>query len=149
MHDRYDRAESGRQSRHIFCTRARNCKLRRVPKTAGQTGRRVMSERTTITRRSVLRGMGTAIALPWLESMLPSLVQAAPQADASGSNAGRPLRLAFLYVPNGVHMEDWTPNEEGENFALPSTLEPLAAFKNDLCVLTGLTQQKAFANGDG
>jgi hypothetical protein len=108
-----------------------------------------MSEYTTITRRSVLRGLGTAIALPWLEAMFPSLTQAAPQADASGITAGRPVRLAFLYVPNGVHMEDWTPKEEGENFALPSTLEPLAAFKNDLCVLTGLTQQKAFANGDG
>lgn len=110
-----------------------------------------MNRHSTITRRSVLQGLGTAIALPWLESMLPSLAQAAPQADASGSTttAGAPLRLAFLYVPNGVHMEDWTPKEEGENYALPSTLEPLAAFKNDLCVLTGLTQQKAFANGDG
>jgi hypothetical protein len=83
--------------------------------------------------------------------MLPSSAQAASEAAASGTiaTAGRPLRLAFLYVPNGVHMEDWTPNEEGEDFALPSTLESLAAFKNDLCVLTGLTQKKAFANGDG
>src|SRR5882724_10514120 len=106
-----------------------------------------MSERWTITRRTALQGLGTAIALPWLESMLPSPVQAAPEAAASGTvaTAGRPLRMAFLYVPNGVHMEDWTPQEEGENFALPSTLESLAAFKNDLCVLTGLTQKKAFA----
>jgi hypothetical protein len=95
--------------------------------------------------------LGTAIALPWLDSMLPGSVQAATQADASGINttAGRPLRMAFLYVPNGVHMEDWTPVAEGESFTLPSTLEPLAAFKSDLCVLTGLTQKKAFANGDG
>jgi hypothetical protein len=57
--------------------------------------------------------------------------------------------MAFVYVPNGVHMQDWTPQSEGENFELPSTLEPLAAFKNDLCVLSGLTQQKAEANGDG
>jgi hypothetical protein len=110
-----------------------------------------MSEHETINRRTALRGLGTAIALPWLESMLPSIAMAAPQTDSSGvsTTAVAPLRMAFLYVPNGVHMEDWTPKEEGENFTLPSTLESLAAYKNDLCVLTGLTQQKAFANGDG
>ncbi len=107
-------------------------------------------QHSTITRRTVLRGLGTAIALPWLESMLPMSCQTAARADGAGiAAAGAPLRLAVLYVPNGVHMEDWTPKEEGENYSLPSTLEPLAGFKNDLCVLTGLTQQRAFANGDG
>ncbi|MBI3860611.1 MAG: DUF1552 domain-containing protein [Planctomycetia bacterium] len=97
-----------------------------------------------ISRRTALRGLGTAVALPLLDVMpLPR----ATAAEAGAASA--PLRMAFVYVPNGVHMQDWTPKAEGENFELPSTLEPLGAFKNDLCVLTGLTQQKAFANGDG
>jgi len=96
-------------------------------------------------RRTALRGLGTAIALPLLDSMVPRAALAA----GAGEAARTPLRMAFLYVPNGIHMQDWTPAEEGENYVLPSTLEPLAAFKNDMCVLTGLTQKKAFANGDG
>ena len=109
-----------------------------------------MNQSGMITRRTALRGLGTALALPWLDSMLPSLARGAAEAGAGvAATTASPLRMAFLYVPNGVHMEDWTPTAEGDNFSLPSTLEPLAAFKNDLCVLTGLTQKKAFANGDG
>ena len=104
-----------------------------------------MSERWKITRRRALRGLGTAIALPMLEAMRPVLSLAGPSAAAPAA----PLRMAFVYVPNGVHMADWTPNESGENFALPSTLEALSPLKQDLCVLSGLTQQKAEANGDG
>jgi hypothetical protein len=99
-----------------------------------------------MTRRTALRGLGTAIALPLFDSMLPSLLAAAPGGAGAPSV---PLRLAFVYVPNGKSMADWTPASEGENFELPPTLQPLASVKNDLCVLTGLTQKKANANGDG
>ena len=99
-----------------------------------------------ISRRTALRGLGTAIALPLFDSMVRPLATATA---ADSVAAAGPLRMAFVYVPNGVHMQDWTPKTEGENFELPSTLEPLAPFKNDLCVLSGLTQRKAFANGDG
>jgi hypothetical protein len=57
--------------------------------------------------------------------------------------------MAFLYVPNGVMMEDWTPQAVGKDFALPSILEPLAAFRQDFLILSGLTLNKARANGDG
>jgi hypothetical protein len=96
-----------------------------------------------LSRRTVLRGLGTAIALPWLEAMAP----AAP-AVARGS-AKPPLRMAFLYVPNGVHMADWTPKEVGTSFTLPHILEPLAPVKDELLVLTGLAQRNAEALGDG
>jgi hypothetical protein len=59
------------------------------------------------------------------------------------------VRLAFLYVPNGVHMTDWTPNTVGAGFALPPVLEPLAEVKDDLLVLSGLTLDPARAHGDG
>ena len=51
--------------------------------------------------------------------------------------------MAFLYVPNGMHMEAWTPAEVGPLGSLPPTLEPLAAVKDELLVLTGLAQETA------
>lgn len=103
-----------------------------------------MSKSWQITRRTALKGLGTTLALPLLESMLPLQVLA-----GESSAAAAPLRMAFLYVPNGKHMQDWTPASEGTDYELPWILEPLAAHKSDFNVMTGLTQQKAFANGDG
>jgi Protein of unknown function (DUF1552) len=57
--------------------------------------------------------------------------------------------MAFLYVPNGVHMADWRPKEEGAGFTLPATLEPLKPFQQELMVLTGLAQHNSEALGDG
>lgn len=83
------------------------------------------------------------VALPMLES-IPSAV-ASPVASAGVS----PKRLAFFYVPNGVHMPDWTPAYDGALTDLPAILQPLAPFKRDMLVLTGLTHDKGRANGDG
>ena len=94
-----------------------------------------------ISRRTVLRGLGTALALPWLEAMAPLAKAAAPSA--------LPRRMAFFYVPNGVHMPDWTPTGTGPGFELPEILRPLAPIKDDLLVLSGLTQDGARAHGDG
>lgn len=95
----------------------------------------------TMTRRTALKGLGTAVALPWLES----LAWAAPAGPA-----GPPRRLAFFYVPNGVNMENWTPAGDGGPLGvLPDVLKPLTPFKDRLNVLTGLALDKARANGDG
>ncbi len=103
-----------------------------------------MTTRGRISRRTVLRGLGAAVALPWLEGMLPET------ALANGATAARaPRRMAFIYVPNGVIMENWTPRAEGTNFELPSILQPLAPYQQDMLVLSGLTCDKARANGDG
>ena len=59
------------------------------------------------------------------------------------------MRTAFLYVPNGVHMPDWTPRAIGASFELPAILEPLRGVKDDLLVLSGLTLNPASALGDG
>ena len=98
-----------------------------------------------LSRRAVLRGLGTAVALPWLEAMTPTFARG-PAAGAAGSG---PLRMAFFYVPNGVHMESWRPPAEGVLKDLPETLAPLAKFKDDLLVLSGLAQETGEAGPDG
>ncbi|MDB6148720.1 MAG: hypothetical protein JWQ44_168 [Chthoniobacter sp.] len=102
-----------------------------------------MNERLIIPRRTFLRGLGAAIALPMLDAMAVRALAA-----AAGSKAA-PVRMAFMFVPNGAHMPDWTPAAEGADFALPYILEPLQAHKNELLVLSGLTQDKGRANADG
>jgi len=105
-----------------------------------------MTKTGRISRRTVLRGLGTAMALPWLEAMGQTSALATP-AGPSGNPA--PLRMAFFYVPNGAHMADWTPKQVGTDFSLPLILEPLAPLKDDLVVLTGLAQRNGNALGDG
>lgn len=102
-----------------------------------------MKEKLSIHRRTFLKGMGAAIALPVLESFGPARVLAGATAPKS------PTRMAFLFVPNGMHMQSWTPETEGATFKLPHILEPFAPVQRDLLVLTGLTQDKGRANGDG
>ena len=101
-----------------------------------------MTNALQITRRTALQGLGVSVALPLLEIMQPGSVLAAPAVAA-------PRRMAFLYVPNGIHMADWTPKAVGSKFDLPATLKPLAPYRDQLMVLTGLTADKARPNGDG
>lgn len=98
----------------------------------------------SISRRTVLRGLGTALALPVLDVMSPTRLLSAAATDAPA-----PLRMGFFYVPNGMHMPDWTPSKEGKGFDLKPTLARLSDHKNDFNVLTGLTLDSAAAHGDG
>src|SRR5690349_13896610 len=95
-----------------------------------------------LNRRTFLRGLGVTMALPLLEAM-------APRAVAAAASAKAPVRMAFIYVPNGVNMREWTPSTTGSDFQLPYSLEPLKSHKNDLLVISGLAQDKGRANGDG
>ncbi len=103
-----------------------------------------MKRPTGYDRRAMLKGLGVAVSLPWLESLSFALRRAAAAEKSSAPN-----RMAFLYVPNGINMKDWTPEKEGSDFDLPSTLAPLADFRDRFMVLTGLTADKARPNGDG
>src|SRR5687767_12862505 len=105
-----------------------------------------MGNSIRITRRRMLQGVGVSLALPWLESLQSA---AAWGAVSDANPASRPVRMAFLTVPNGIHMQDWTPTTDGFGFKLPYTLEPLSNVQDDLLVLTGLTHDKGRANGDG
>ncbi|MCE9534778.1 MAG: DUF1552 domain-containing protein [Planctomycetes bacterium] len=98
-----------------------------------------------ISRRTILRGLGVSLSLPWLEAMGPLTAWAENAAPKSIA----PNRMAFLYVPNGVNMADWIPNKEGVEFELSPILAPLANVKDKLLVLTGLTADKARPHGDG
>ncbi|HRI44553.1 MAG TPA: DUF1552 domain-containing protein [Fimbriimonadaceae bacterium] len=95
-----------------------------------------------ISRRTVLRGLGTTISLPLLEGMLPlsALAQTAKV---------RPSRMAFVFVPNGIDMANWTPQGMGTALELSPILQPLEKVRGSLNVLTGLAQHNAFALGDG
>lgn len=97
-----------------------------------------------LSRRTLLRGLGVSIALPMLDSMVPAFAGAA---RVTGSKT--PCRIAFTYVPNGIIMKDWTPAVEGAAFDLPRILQPLSAFREDMLVLSGLTQNAGRALGDG
>jgi hypothetical protein len=96
-----------------------------------------------IPRRTFLRGIGTALALPLLDSMIPT------SALAQSVKKNSINRMAFLFVPNGINMADWTPGAEGANFELPYTLQPLKNVRKNMMVLTGLTQDHARAHKDG
>jgi hypothetical protein len=98
-----------------------------------------------ISRRRVLRGLGVAVSLPWLEAMGPL----SAWADQPSPAKAVPNRMAFVYVPNGKNMADWTPAAEGADFELPSILKPLDKVRDRLLVLTGLTADKARPHGDG
>jgi hypothetical protein len=98
---------------------------------------------SSIARRTFLKGFGTAVALPLLDAMLPARASAAPVAAKSLR------RMAFFSVPNGAHMQDWTPSDEGVDFKFPATLEPLTPHREYVTVLSGLTHDKARPNGDG
>src|SRR5882762_11710353 len=104
-----------------------------------------------ISRRTMLRGLGVAVGLPFLDAMAPGTVLNAAQAagTTAGGAAVAPTRMAFFFIPNGVNIPYWTPEKEGFDFGLTPTLEPLKAVKNDVTVLSGLTLNNARALGDG
>jgi hypothetical protein len=108
-----------------------------------------MDRQTSLTRRWFLRGTGMTLALPWLESLAAG--QAATAAGSPGQPAAMPLRMAFLYVPNGIHMPDWTPKNEGALGDLPPILKPLEAVKAELLLLSGLALDggRPYADGPG
>ena len=91
--------------------------------------------RMSLPRRTFLRGLGAAVALPFLDSMAPALTPLRLTAAA-------PVRrLGIVYVPNGVYMQHWTPVEDGRGFELPSTMQPLAAHRDRMLVLSGLSNK--------
>ena len=97
-----------------------------------------------ISRRRVLRGIGTAVTLPLLDGM----TSFTPGVHASTEDS-LPKRMAFIFVPNGIHMPNWTPEKNGTQFELPTTLKPLEPFRKHINILSGLTLDAGWAHGDG
>ena len=95
--------------------------------------------RKSLSRRTLLRGAGTAVALPFLDAMTPALTAA----------TARPVRMAFVYVPNGIDMRHWNPSYEGPLQELPRILKPMEPFKQDMTLLSNLTHNGGRALLDG
>ena len=96
-----------------------------------------------ISRRAVLRGLGTVVALPLLDAMVPALTAAA------NTPAKAVRRLAVIYHPNGVIYDKWLPKGAGADFEFSPTLAGLAPFRDQLTIITGLFSDQAEAIGDG
>ena len=95
--------------------------------------------KTYLPRRTFLRGIGAAVALPLLDGMIPALT-------ALSATAARPVRrLGVVYVPNGVFMGHWTPAGGATGFDFTPILEPLGPFRDDMLVLTGLSNKQGDA----
>lgn len=103
-----------------------------------------------ISRRMMLGGAGTLIALPWLEALAPKISR-----RAGAEPAASPLRALFYYTPCGIHMQAFTPKSEGPDYQLSKTLSPLVDpeamvdLKKDVLVITGLANAPAKPEGPG
>src|SRR5438128_10206372 len=95
----------------------------------------------SLSRRTVLRGMGATLALPLLDSMVPAL--------AGTAAAKAPVRLGFVFHPVGMIMKQWTPAIEGTAFDFTPTMKALEPFRERLVVLRGLAQVQGRALGHG
>src|SRR5690348_9264965 len=112
--------------------------------------------RMNLSRRRFLRGMGACVALPAFASLTrgSSVFAAAPAAGAAGGAAataasGAPLRMAFVYFPNGAIQPNWWPTGEGKEFELARTMKPLEPVKNAIQVMAGLDHKNATPGPDG
>ena len=90
-----------------------------------------------LSRRTMLRGIGATVALPLLDAMIPARTALAHTAGAPSP------KLAFVYFPHGAIMSKWTPAGEGKSFELAPLLEPLAPFKDQLTIVSGLENKHA------
>lgn len=93
----------------------------------------------SLSRRTMLRGLGTAMALPFLDAMSPALAAPSPA----------PMRFGFLYHANGVIQDQWNPTITGRDFTLPPILQPFAKVRNNVSVISGLAHLQADTFGDG
>ena len=100
----------------------------------------ISTNRWLLDRRLMLKGLGATLALPVLDAMRPLM--------AANGTGGYPVRMAMLYMPNGVRENRWTPEGTGNRFKLSPILSPLEKHREDILVLTGL-QNKASFSGDG
>ncbi len=97
--------------------------------------------RKQLNRRSLLRGLGVAVGLPFLDAMQPAM--------AAPAKTDKPVRMMFMYVPNGIDMPNWNPDYIGPLGELPRILKPLEPFRQDMLLLGNLTHNYGRALLDG
>ena len=97
---------------------------------------------TALPRRTFLRGLGAAIALPFLDAMSPAFA-------ATNRAVQTPCRLMFVYAPTGVIPKYWFPETTGTNFEFPRTVKPLEKFRDDVLFVSNLAHHNSLSLGDG
>lgn len=104
-----------------------------------------------LSRRSFLKGVGICLGLPAFESLLPSPLRAAGAAAPGPADTatGAPLRMAFVYFPNGARQDYWWPQATGAQFELPPTMQPLAPLRDSIQIVAGLDLHEADPGNDG
>ena len=104
----------------------------------------------SFSRRRFLRGLGVCMALPAFESLAPVKLMAAPATAAGATGKTAPVRMAFVYVPNGAIPSAWWPEGDGgTDFALSRTLQPLQNVRHELQIISGLEDRSADPGPDG
>jgi hypothetical protein len=98
--------------------------------------------RKSLARRTFLRGVGTALALPFLDAMMPAM-------GTTGSAAKPAIRLGFIYVPNGIIQKGWLPSKVGTGYEMASTMKALEPHRDQMVVLSNLAQNGGRALSDG
>jgi hypothetical protein len=99
--------------------------------------------KTSLPRRTFLRGLGTTLALPLLDAMVPAMA-------ATRDTPAKPaVRLGFVYVPNGIIQKAWLPSKVGAGYEFASTMKPLEPYRDKMLVLSNLMQNGGRALGDG
>jgi hypothetical protein len=102
-----------------------------------------------VSRRTVLKGLGATIALPFLEAMLPRQVYGAALKSTAAPLKAYPTRMAAVYLPNGVTLPEWKPALAGADYEFSRILQPLAAYRSEMLVISGLADRHGESNGDG
>jgi hypothetical protein len=112
---------------------------------------RFRDSRLVVDRRLFLKGVGVCLGLPVLESVLPAPLRAAtaPPPGPASTATGAPMRMAFVYFPNGANQENWWPTGTGESYTLGATMQPLAALRDKFQVVGGLDLHEADPGNDG
>jgi len=105
--------------------------------------------RTPLPRRHVLRAAGAAVALPFLDAMLPRLRSAPSTFKPWAKSVGPAPRMIFCYVPNGVNIFEWVPKGDGEQYTLSPTLDTLKEYRSDFTVISGLGHPAAQGGHSG
>jgi hypothetical protein len=102
-----------------------------------------------VSRRAVLKGLGATIALPFLEAMIPRPLYGAALKSAAAPAKAYPTRMAAVYFPNGITLPEWKPVGVGADYGFSRILRPLAGYRSEILVVSGLADRHGESNGDG
>src|SRR6218665_1602439 len=102
-----------------------------------------------ISRRGFLRGLGVSLSLPAFEAFQPLLAAGAAAKSLGTTASGAPLRMAYLYIPNGVNLSAWRPDGNGNSYKPGKTFAPMEALRGDYQVFTGFECKEASGGAHG